>query len=277
MPYCDLHTHSDYSDGTYTPKQIIDEAEAMKLSAVALCDHNTVKGVYEFFEAALGKTVKAVAGIEISTDYGEHELHILGLFIPQERYEEIEQFVQTIVKNKEESNRVLIKMLRNAGYAISFDEIKAKTRNGQFNRANIACELTEKGYASSINDAFKTILNKFYIRTKRIPVFEAIDFLRSKNCTVVLAHPFLNLNEAELRKFLPQAKASGLDAMEVFYPTYDAELMEKSKAIADEFGLLYSGGSDFHGTNKIDIKLGHGRNNVFVQDEIYKKLFDARG
>ena len=275
MKYCDLHTHSIYSDGTFTPKEIIEAAEAIGLNAVALCDHNTVSGVPEFLESAKGKKVKAVAGIEISTDYGETELHIVGLFIDPERFDTVEAFVRPMVQRKEDSNRLVIEKLRAGGYDIDFNEIKSKTPDGKFNRAHIATELTAKGYTKSVNEAFSTLLAKdsvYYVANKRIPTFEAIEFLKSINAVAVIAHPFLDLNEEELEIFLPEAKKHGLDAMEVLYSTYDEETTRKASELAERFGLLKSGGSDFHGTRKKDISLGIGRGALAIPFSVCEEL-----
>ncbi|MBQ5838111.1 MAG: PHP domain-containing protein [Clostridia bacterium] len=275
MKYCDLHTHSIYSDGTFTPKEIIEAAEAIGLNAVALCDHNTVSGVPEFLESAKGKKVKAVAGIEISTDYGETELHIVGLFIDPESFDTVEAFVRPMVQRKEDSNRLVIEKLRAGGYDIDFNEIKSKTPDGKFNRAHIATELTAKGYTKSVNEAFSTLLAEdsvYYVANKRIPTFEAIEFLKSINAVAVIAHPFLDLNEEELEIFLPEAKKHGLDAMEVLYSTYDEETTRKASELAERFGLLKSGGSDFHGTRKKDISLGIGRGALAIPFSVCEEL-----
>ena len=275
MKYCDLHTHSIYSDGTFTPKEIIEAAEAIGLNAVALCDHNTVSGVPEFLESAKGKKVKAVAGIEISTDYGKTELLIVGLFIDPESFDTVEAFVRPMVQRKEDSNRLVIEKLRAGGYDIDFNEIKSKTPDGKFNRAHIATELTAKGYTKSVNEAFSTLLAKdsvYYVANKRIPTFEAIEFLKSINAVAVIAHPFLDLNEEELEIFLPEAKKHGLDAMEVLYSTYDEETTRKASELAERFGLLKSGGSDFHGTRKKDISLGIGNGTLAVPFSVCEDL-----
>ena len=275
MQYCDLHTHSNYSDGTFTPAELIAEAEKIGLSAVALTDHNTVSGLPEFLSAAEGKKVKAVAGIEISTDYGKTELHIVGLFIKPEYFARVEEFTEILLDNKEACNRELIKRLNDAGYAISFDEIKAKTANGRFNRAHIGEALAEKGYVGSITEAFDTLLAKnseYYVPTKRVGVFEAIEFLKSVEATAVLAHSFLDLTEEELLTFLPKAKAHGLDAMETYYLNYNEETINKACEIADRHGLLHSGGSDFHGARKPNVLLGRGVGEHTVPHEIYERL-----
>ena len=273
--YCDLHTHSVYSDGTYTPEALVREAEKLALKAVALTDHNTLSGVPEFLKSAEGSLVQAIPGIEISTDYGETELHIVGLFLKEEVFEKVENFVKKMLDNKAESNRILVQSLNLAGYKIDYEELKRNTPNGKFNRAHVAGALQKAGYVSSIKEAFDTLLakdGKFYVQPKRIPVFEAIEFLKSVGAVVILAHPFLNLTEEELRAFLPKAKAVGLDGMETLYSEFDERQTATAVKIAEEFSLKQSGGSDFHGNRKPHIALGRGKGNLFVPIEFKEEL-----
>ena len=146
---------------------------------------------------------------------------------------------------------------------------------GNINRAHVAAILTKKGYTSSRNEAFRTVLapeRGFYIEPDRLPVFETIDFIRSIGAVPVLAHPFLNLDEERLRVFLPQAKERGLLGMEVAYSTYDDATAACAARLAQEFGLLPSGGSDYHGAKKADIKMGVGRGNLKVPAEWVDRL-----
>ena len=272
--YCDLHTHSIYSDGTWTPTQIVCEAEKLGLSAVALTDHNSVAGLPEFLHAAKDLQVEAVAGVELSTDYGDTELHILGLFIPTKAFQKVDALVEEMLQRKMESNRLLIKNLQDAGYEIGFGEVQ-ESAAGQFNRAHVAAKLTEKGYTPSIESAFQTLLSKkapFYIEPKRIDALESIAFLKSIGAAAVLAHPFLNLTEEALRAFLAQAKEYGLDGMETIYSKYSAETTNAAVNIAKEFGLKQSGGSDFHGDRKPDIFLGTGKGNLCVPTAFFNGL-----
>ena len=112
---------------------------------------------------------------------------------------------------------------------------------------------------------------------KRMDVFRTIRFIKSVNGLAVLAHPFLNLEQEELEKFLPLAKAAGLDAMETRYSKFDAAMTEAAEALAERFGLLQSGGSDFHGTRKPDIQLGTGRGDLCVPHAFYETLRTAAG
>lgn len=269
MPqFCDLHTHSTYSDGTCTPAEIISKAEALGLCAVALTDHNTVAGLPDFLAAARDCPIQAVPGVEISTEYGETELHIVGLFLKPETFDTVETYLSGFNRKKEESNRTLIQNLNRAGYLLDYDEICRSHPEGTVNRATIAAALLEKGYVGSVNEAFQGVLSKrsgYYIPPERLSAFDAISFLRSIGAVPVLAHPFLNLKTEEaLRTFLQAAVPHGLAAMETMYPSFSPEVSDLARRIAREYGLKESGGSDFHGETKPHIQLGTGKGNLAV-------------
>lgn len=270
MKLCDLHTHSVFSDGTYTPTQLLEAAECAGLSAIALCDHNTVDGLPEFLAAAQGKDLQAIAGAEFSVDYEGTELHLLALYVKESHFSTISERMADFHKRKAQSNYDLIYALNKAGYEISFAEIHKATPNGKFNRAHIAAELTQKGYVSSIKEAFSTLLapeHGYYKEPKRPTVWEMLEFIKSIGAVPVLAHPFLNLKEDRLIKLLPLAAEKGLVGMECYYPLYDKATTEKSLLLSNRFHLLPSGGSDFHGGNKPDISLGIGKGNLQIPYE----------
>ena len=256
------------------PEQLIAEAEKIGLSALALTDHNTVAGLPAFFEAAKGKNVEAIGGVELSTDFEDVELHIVGLFIKEEHFNDIEGLVEELKIRKEESNLLLVSALNKGGYDIDYEAIKAGTPKQHINRAHFASALVEKGYVSSIKEAFDTLLSKtggYYTQPRRLDVFKTIAFLKSIGCVSVLAHPFQELDEAGVRRFLTQAKPYGLDGMETEYAKYSVETVKKAKAIAKEFGVKESGGSDFHGERRANTFIGVGEGNLrvpraFVED-----------
>lgn len=264
--YCDLHTHSNFSDGTCTPAQLVREAERLGLKAIALTDHNTVAGLPDFMAAGQESPVETVPGCEFSTDYHGVELHILSLRLRPEHYQTVTDLLQEAQREKETSNRDLVAALNAAGYALDYAAICAACY-GQINRAHIAAAMVEKGYFSDMQACFKGPLSAkhgFYKPPKRIDAYACIRFIKSLGAVAVLAHPFLNLDEAGLRAFLPEAVAAGLDGMEVAYSKYSQETTATAFAVADDFGLRYSGGSDFHGGNKPDIALGTGRGNLEI-------------
>lgn len=268
MKLCDLHTHSTCSDGTLTPTELVKLALEKNLAAVALTDHNTVAGLPEFLEAARGTELEAVPGIEFSVDYGDTELHILGLFVKPEHYGPITERVEDMLRRKEQSNIDLVKNLEQAGIFLSYEDIKAATTTGQVNRALIAAEMLRKGYVGSIQEAFSKYLKQshgYYNPPKRPDAFETIRFIRSLGAVAVWAHPFLNLKtESAVREFLPEACQAGLQGMEVFYPKFDENQTALALQLVKEFGLQPSGGSDFHGENKPDIQLGSGKGSLFL-------------
>lgn len=263
--YCDLHTHSVFSDGTYTPAQLLQEAEEKNLTAIALTDHNTVAGLPDFL--AVHSRVEAVAGVEFSADYNGTELHILALYLKPAYFSQVTDLMDAYNRRKDQSNAALVSKLNRLGYAISYDKIKASTPKGQVNRALIAAELTAQGYTDSIQDAFKRLLNPkcgHYVPPRRYTPQEILDMIRDLGAVSVLAHPYLNLKQEELTVFLEQAVPQGLQGMEVFYSTYDDATTALALDTAQAFGLKKSGGSDFHGANKPDIRLGEGRGGLKI-------------
>ena len=274
---CDLHTHSVFSDGTYTPAEIINEAITAGLSAVALTDHNTVDGLPDFLEAARGKNINIVPGVEFSADYKGTELHILGLFIAPKHFGRVAELMEKGAALKEESNIALIEALRRDGYDLNYDEIKASTANGRVNRLHVAVALMQKGYVSTAKEAFVSLLSKsggYYVAPKRPTAQEIIDFIASIGAVSVLAHPFLNLSESETVEFL--STTTGLHGMECYYSTYDEATTRAALALAERFSLLPSGGSDFHGDSKPDIFLGCGRGDLQIPVEFLEKLKKAK-
>lgn len=264
--YCDLHTHCYFSDGTDSPAELIAQAQRRGLTAVALTDHNTVAGLPDFVAAGQGSGVEAVPGCEFSTDYQGKELHILGLFIRPDHYATVTTLLEQAQQEKERSNHRLVTALNAAGYDLDYGQICGRCA-GRINRAHIAVAMVEKGYVSTMQEAFDGPLSAeygLYQPPKRISAYDCIRFIKSIGAVAVLAHPFLSLDEDALRAFLPEAVEAGLDGMEVLYSKYSPETTAMAFAVADAFGLKYSGGSDFHGGNKPDIALGIGRGNLAI-------------
>ena len=275
MKLCDLHTHSCYSDGSHTPEELVRLAAERGLSALALTDHNTAKGLPEFMRAAADSTVTAVPGCEFSTEYAGREVHIVGLFMPERSWTEIEDFVELMRMAKENSNRRMIDALRADGYAVTFAEAAALTGGDTFNRAHVARVLLGKGYVGSVQEAFRTLLReggKYYTPAKKLASLAAIRFIKDYGGAAVLAHPFLNFDAPQLAEFLPQAKDAGLDAIETRYSLFDAQETREAEKTAETYGLLQSGGSDYHGAAKPDIELGSGHGSLAVPLDFYESI-----
>ena len=275
---CDLHTHSIFSDGTYSPTELVAEAKRLGL-IIALTDHNTAAGLPEFMDAAEKLGVTAVPGVEFSTEHKGKELHLLGLFIQPEHYAAVERMVKEQHVLKEISNMELVERLNQAGYCIDYVKVKQRNPNGNANRAHIAAELLEQGYVTSIKEAFDGILSSnggFYAPPSRLQLTDVIKTLRRVGALPILAHPLQELTVPELRALLPAAIEAGLAGMETMHSSYTPETITLAEAIAAEFHLLSSGGSDFHGSVKPDISLGTGKGWLCIPEKIYWDLLSAQ-
>jgi predicted metal-dependent phosphoesterase TrpH len=275
--FCDLHTHSLFSDGTDTPEEIVARAEALGLGAVALTDHNTTAGVSRFLAAGVGKPIKCVPGVEISTEFQGKEVHILGLFLTESMALQVEELVGPFRQRKEQSNAELAARLNQAGYHLDYPAMRSAAR-GSVNRAHFAQELIRLGYVSSKNDAFDTILSPdgpFYQPPERLESVKTVAFLQEIGAVSVLAHPYLKLSPDTVEALLSQAVPEGLVGMEVLYSEYTPEQTTLAAETARRFGLLPSGGSDYHGTIKEYISLGTGRGNLKVPMAYLEALASA--
>ena len=279
----DLHLHSTHSDGTLTPAEILSRAKTLGLTAVALTDHNTVSGLPDFLAEANRQNITTVAGTELSTAYEDQELHLLGLFIPPEAFSAVTSLTEDYLTRKEQSNRDLVTRLATDGYKVDYDSIKAATPDGNVNRALIAKALLAEGYVPSVKAAFEALLGEgmgYFVPPRRPSFLDTIRFLRSIHALPVWAHPLQYTDETTVRKVLPTAVEAGLVGLEIMHSSYDEATTARAKAIADEFGLLYSGGSDFHGTVKPTVHMGVGSQSGTepnIPDEYFEALRERAG
>lgn len=272
---CDLHTHSVYSDGTWTPREIVAEAARLGI-AVALTDHNTVSGLPEFMAAAEEMGVEAVPGAEFSAQCFGKEMHVLALFLRPESYGTVAEFTEEIRRKKAESNREMVSRMNADGYAVDLDALSASTPDGYVNRAHIAEELVRLGYTESIDEAFGTLLHplgKYYTPLPKPEALDVIEFIKRLGALPILAHPYLKFTAEELDSFIPEAKRRGLVGMETVYSLYDSATEKEATETAKRHELLMSGGSDFHGDRKPDIGLAVGKGDLCVPYELFMKLF----
>ena len=266
-PICDLHCHSVFSDGTWTPEELVREGIRIGLSALALTDHNTVDGLTRFMQAAEGTGLEAIPGVEFSTDYLGMDLHIVALYVMPAHFAQVTALMEEGRRQKDASNRALTEKLGRLGFAIDYDAIRNATPGGQVNRAHIARLMVDRGWVSNMQQAFQEYLEPqcgLYVPPKRPGSMEMIRFIRSIGAVPVMAHPFLKLDENQLRVFLNQAVPAGLLGMETEYVSFDENTTALAKQIAAQYGLQESGGSDFHGSNKPGISLGIGRGNLQI-------------
>ncbi|MBF0411693.1 MAG: ribonuclease III [Desulfamplus sp.] len=307
----DLHIHSTASDGSFTPPQIVNLAVSKGLNAIAITDHDTIDGVREAIEAGIPHNLEFITGVELSAQplpgYGKDgSIHILGYgFSIYDR--QITRTLEKLGDARANRNPLILERLRNLGFTLTMDEVIAISGPGQIGRPHIAKAMVEKGYVASFDEAFDHYLGKgrpAYIDKFRLSCVAAIKMIIDAGGVPVLAHPGLikidnsyqhefsgdchskSGQEADLSPvsacyqnkcnpieyFISQLVGMGLMGIEVFHTDHSEEQTKYFAKLAQKKRLLMTGGSDFHGTMKPEVKMGSGIGNLSISNDHYKNL-----
>ena len=271
----DLHVHSTESDGTLTPEELVAEAKKAGLAAFALTDHDTCQGVGKAMPCAVSAGIELIPGIELSTDYHGKEVHIVGLYIDIEN-EQLLKKTAEYRKCRSERNALMVEALQKEGLSITMEELVAENPDCVITRANIARFLYEHGQIKSVREAFDRYIGdhcKCYVGRLKVSSSDAVRLIKAAGGIAILAHPLLyGLSSTHLQKLIEELKEARLDGLEAIYSTYTTGEEQQMKRLAKENGLLISGGSDFHGTNKPDISLGKGRGHLYIPYSVLEEL-----
>ncbi len=276
MDYVDLHVHSTASDGSLSPRELVAEAKAQGLRAIALTDHDTTEGLDEALAAGAALGLEIIPGIEISADHQPGSMHILGLFIDHD-YPPLAEQLQVLKQARADRNPQIIAKLQKLGLAITMDEVRAVAGGGQVGRPHIAQVLLQKGYIASFQEAFEKYIGNHgpaYVNKFRFSPREAIAMIAAAGGIASLAHPFTleYSSTGHLKMILQQLRDWGLTALEVYYPEHSPDRQAIYKNLAQELGLLLTGGSDYHGVIKPEVKLGLVGPDQHISYELVEKL-----
>jgi predicted metal-dependent phosphoesterase TrpH len=272
----DLHTHSSFSDGSDTPDELLERAARMRLTTIALTDHDTLEGVPDARVAADRGGIELIPGTELSLEYAKGGMHLVVLWLEpgpgplQDRLAELRN-------GRDERNARIVERLSEFGLPIDLDEVLNEAGEGSVGRPHVAAVMVRHGYVDSMEQAFEEYLGndaKAYVGRERLEPAEAIRLARASGGVPILAHPHtLGIdNRFEMADILVELRAHGLVGIECHYGSYPAEGRSGMVALADRFGLIPSGGSDYHGTYKADVELGIGRVGIAVPDSILDDL-----
>ena len=273
----DLHTHSVASDGSDTPAILLKNARDAGLSAVALCDHDTVSGLEEFENAATAyPDIEAIPGVELSTRLFKKEVHIVGLYVNRNCPALTEPLV-FLRQSRLTRNKRIIELLRTAGYMISEDDVASFAQGESAGRPHIARALVAKGYFEDIQSAFTKCLKPntpFYVGKEFLPPDQCIQIIHAAGGLAFWAHPMHERrgDRSFLRKFLKQLMGWGLDGLECRYALFTERQQAITNSVAEELNLLKSGGSDYHGQNQPTIHLGSGTGSLEVPYEYLEAI-----
>lgn len=277
--YIDLHVHSTASDGSFTPAGLVAEAEKAGLAAIAITDHDSVGGIPEALEAGRSCGLEVVPGIELSAEYADTEIHVVGLYIDPETPGLLEQ-IRMFVDNRDNRNLKMIEKLREAGFSITAEAIYKRNSDSVIARPHIARYLAETGQVKDV----KTVFDKYigdgcpcFVDRFKITPMQAVELIHAAGGTAILAHPCLyKMDRRVLLEMVEKMLGSGLDGIEAVYSCNQGSDEKDYREIAARYGLLLSGGSDFHGASKPHIHLGTGRGNLRVPYEFLEKIKEYR-
>ena len=276
MRAVDLHVHSLKSDGSLTPSELVDKALSLNLRAFALTDHDCTDGLPEAMEYAKDKDVEVIPGIELSTGYNGKDVHIVGLDIDYKN-ESLQKWLTDFRASRDLRNQKMCDKLRTeAGIDISYETLKATDPGAVITRSHYAKFLFAHGYVKSIREAFDRYIGdhaKYYVPREKIDPGEAVKVILLSGGIPVLAHPVLyHLTKRQLSELVSMLKEAGLIGIEAIYSTYAPSDEREIKALAKEYDLAISGGSDYHGVVKPGLEMGTGYGKLFVPEEVLDNL-----
>ena len=283
MRAIDLHTHSTYSDGTFSVEELIGRAHEKGLAAIALTDHDTVDGVDEAIEYAASKypDLEVIPGVELSTEGEGREVHIVGLYIDNHDDEFVSGLKDFIDSRTVRNKKMCKKLTEEAGIPISYEELTKEFPDTVITRAHYAKFMVDRGYVNSRAEVFDRYIGDhcpYYVGREKITPEDAIRSILKAKGVPVFAHPILcRFGDDRLDAFVGKLKEAGLVGIEAIYSTYELRDERQIKELAKKYDLLVSGGSDFHGANKPDIDLGTGCGKLFVTEDLLIPIKAARG
>lgn len=282
MKPIDLHVHSNKSDGSNSPEQLIDLALKKQLSAFALTDHDTTEGIDQALAYAaklrtlgIKEVPEVIPGIELSTQYHGKDIHLVGLDIDHHAPAFLTQ-LEHFIASRIERNRKMCQNLAQAGIDITYEKLVSEFPNSVLTRAHYAVYLTKYGYSLSKEDAFHQYLGDYtpyFVPREKITPQMGIELILQSGGIPILAHPALyHLSDAHLDNLVSQLKEVGLIGIEAIYSSYNLATERHIRTLASKYDLCISGGSDYHGDAKPDLEIGTGYGHLFVPEDLLTKL-----
>jgi predicted metal-dependent phosphoesterase TrpH len=245
----DLHTHTSYSDGFYSPEQLVIKAKNAGIDVIGISDHDNLKGISEAAEAGKKLGVEVIPGLEISSDLRDREVHILAYFFEMDNTE-LERYLTFFREERLKRAIRIVDKLRALGFNISIEDVLKRTRNSAVGRPHIAQTLVEEGFTSSYYEAFNKYIGNgcpAYEKKVHLSPQSACKIINDAGGLSFIAHPGF-MPEILLKELI----TAGVDGIEVIHPSHTPQQVRFYRGIVNEYFLLESGGSDFHGGKRED-------------------------
>ena len=272
----DLHTHTNESDGSYSPEQLVGTAAEIGLEALAISDHDTLAGYDLAVVPARAAKLDLVCGIELSTKLRGRTVHLLGYFLRQDPSEEFREWLAEMRASRRDRNVRMAARLRSLGVDVTLEEVERKGRS-LAGRPHFAKVMLEKGYVSTIQQAFDDYLDESaqgYVDREEPQLAEGIERIARGGGISSIAHPIRMgyHDHNRLRDVVAEMAASGLTALEVYHSDHAPKDVARYLELAREFHLEVTGGSDFHGEVKPGVKLGVGGGALNIPRSVLDRL-----
>ncbi len=276
--FIDLHTHSVKSDGAMQPAAVVDAAKEAGLAAISLTDHDVIDGVSEAMQRGKEVGVEVIPGIELSAKF-KTETHVLGYFVDLENPAFLEK-LEEIRRVRMQRNYETAENLQKIGFPITVEDAMQLAPNGIIGRAHFARVMANRGYVSSVKEAFDKYLangKPGYSTLQLLSPRDAVELIKAAGGMAFLAHLHLTrLEGEELYDFVRDLKDAGMDGIEGYYTEYTPEMQAEYQGLAKKLDLLISGGTDFHGAMKPHISIGRGLGNMEIPYSILEKMKEHR-
>ncbi len=280
----DLHIHSTASDGTLSPLEILSLAQDLNLAAISITDHDTLDGSKDALSFGIPPSVKFLTGVEISSEPPPSfscagSFHILGYAVAVD-HPDLNHALSMLRDSRKRRNPQILELLSRLGIEIALDEVRNLAGDSQLGRPHIAQFMVKKGYVPSIDAAFDEYLGSgkpAYVDRFRFECEKTIKAILNAGGIPVLAHPLLlGIKENDIfEDLIAVLTEMGLRGIEVYYPEHTKNLIAYYSRLASQFNLLITGGTDFHGDIKPEIKMGVGKGDFLVPYELYEKLISS--
>ncbi len=275
MDFVDLHVHSNASDGTFSPSQVVELAKNSGLDAFALTDHDTTAGVPEALEKGRDLNIEVIPGIEVSSSFDGTEIHILGLFVnPDDPV--LAAMLEKMRISRDRRNEKMLENLAADGISFTKEELCGDNPDTIITRAHIAHALVAKGICSGMDQAFKKYLQyggRYCPQKEHLSPEEVVKTLISNGAFVALAHPFqYKFGDKKTEELIAHMADLGMKGLEVYHSSNNKLESMKLQEMAVRHHLLPTGGSDFHGGNKPDISIGTGRGGLRVSSLLLEDI-----
>ena len=275
---CDLHAHTTASDGDLSPVELVAHAVELGLGALGVTDHDTVGGLDEAISAAADAGLPLAPGVEISAEFSPGTMHVLGYFVDH-RHTGLLEALEELRGGRDVRNKKIIARLQDLDLDITYDEVLAVAGEETVGRPHFARVMVEKGFVSGRQEAFDRYLAKgapAYFDRLRLGPEESVRLIREARGLPVLAHPQqLGVSDEELESIVKSLIPVGLAGVEAYYTSHSPEQTAFYLSLAEKYGLLVTGGSDYHGPNRPDIQLGSGAGDLDVPVELFDRLHEA--